>query len=63
MPENIEHLKAIYEEKQAAYNKLCDAYSKAAEAANEIKAMCDAAMADLHEAGQQLLKAMEAEQQ
>lgn len=62
MPENIERLKAIYEEKQATYNKMCDAYRKAADAANEIRAMCDAAMADLHDVGEQLLKAMEAEQ-
>lgn len=60
---NIEHLKAIYEEKQAAYDKLCDAYRKTADAADEIRTMCDAAMADLHEAGEQLLKAMEAKQQ
>ncbi len=59
---NIEHLKAIYEEKQATYNKLCDAYSKAMEAANGIHDMCDAAMADMHEAGQQLLKAMQDQQ-
>ena len=63
MPENIERLKAIYKEKQVTYNKMCDAYRKAADAANEIRAMCDAAMADLHDGGEQLLKAMEAEQQ
>lgn len=62
MPENVERLKAIYEEKQATYNKMCDAYCKAADAANEIRAMCDSAMADLHDVGEQLLKAMEAEQ-
>lgn len=63
MPENIETLKAIYEEKQAAYNKMCDAYMKAMGTAETIKAMTDEAMDDLHEAGEQLLKAMEADQQ
>ena len=60
---NIEYLKAMYAEKQATYNKLCDAYSQAMVAANEIHAMCDTAMNDMHEAGQQLIKAMEAAQQ
>lgn len=60
---NIEHLKAIYEEKQATYHKLCDAYTKAMGAAETIKAMTDEAMDDLHEAGEQLLKAIQADQQ
>ena len=60
---NIEYLKAIYEEKQATYNKLCDAYSQAMVTASEIRIRCDTAMNDMHEAGQQLIKAMEAAQQ
>ena len=60
---NIETLQAIYDEKQASYHKLCDAYTKAMGAAETIKAMTEEAMDDLHEAGEQLLKAMEAEQQ
>lgn len=60
---SLETLHAIYNEKQAAYHKLCDAYTKAMGAAETIKAMTDEAMNDLHKAGEQLLKAMEANQQ
>lgn len=57
--QDIEALKLIYEEKQQTYNKLADAYSKAMEAANEIRAMCDEAMEELHKAGENIIRAME----
>lgn len=60
---DIEHLKAVYEEKQSAYHKLCDAYVHAMDAANGIKAMCDAAMDDMHKAGQEFINAAKADQQ
>ena len=60
---DIERLKSIYDEKQAKYQALCDAYGKAAAAAEHIKAMCDEAMADMHVAGQQLLNAVKGDQE
>lgn len=54
----VEILQAVYNEKKAAYNRLCDAYSQAMVAANEIKAMCDAAQDDMFKSGEELLKAM-----
>jgi len=54
----IETLKAIYEEKQAKYQSLCDALNAANEAQRRIKEMCDAAMTDMHKAGEELLGAM-----
>lgn len=59
----IEMLQAVYDEKKAAYSRLCDAYSKAMEAANEIKAMCDEAQDDMLKSGEKLLKAMKVMQQ
>lgn len=56
--ENVELLKAIYEEKQAKYQALCDAVEAANEAQRRIKALCDEAMADMHKAGEELLNAM-----
>lgn len=56
--DNIELLKAIYEEKQAKYQALCDAVEAANEAQRSIKALCDEAMADMHKAGEELLNAM-----
>ena len=59
----IEMLQAIYDEKKVAYQRLCNAYSKAMEAANEIKVMCDDAQDDMLKSGEKLLKAMKAMQQ
>ena len=56
---NIEQLQAIYNEKQAKYQALCDAAAAAYEAHQSIKAMCDEAMQDMHEAGKELLAAMQ----
>jgi hypothetical protein len=55
---DIETLKAVYEEKQAAYQSLCDAVEAAYNAHRDIKALCDKAMAEMHKAGEELLKAV-----
>lgn len=60
--ENFETLKAVYEQKQAKYQALCDAAAAAYEAHQAIKAMCDEAMADMHKAGQEMLEAMSKQQ-
>ena len=54
----VEILQAVYEEKQAKYQALCDAVAAAYEAHQSIKALCDEAMADMHKAGEELLSAM-----
>lgn len=54
----VEILRAVYEEKQAKYQALCDAVAAANDSCQCIKAMCDDAMADMHKAGEELLKAM-----
>lgn len=54
----VEKLKAIYKEKEAKYQSLCDAVAAAYEAHQAIKAMCDEAMVDMQEAGEELLTAM-----
>jgi hypothetical protein len=48
----------VYEEKQAAYQSLCDAVEAAYNAHQDIKALCDKAMAEMHKAGEELLKAV-----
>ena len=55
----IEMLQAVYDEKKAAYIRLCEAYSKAMEAVNEIRVMCDEAQDDMFKSGEKLLKAMQ----
>ena len=54
----VEKLKAIYKEKEAKYQALCDAAAAVYEAHQAIKAMCDEAIADMQEAGEELLAAM-----
>lgn len=54
----VELLQVEYDEKKAAYHRLCDAYSQAMAAANEIKALCDAAQDEMFKSGEELLKAM-----
>lgn len=54
----VEILQAVYEEKQAKYQALCDAVAAAYEAHQTIKALCDEAMVDMHKAGEELLSAM-----
>ena len=56
----VEILRAVYEEKQAKYQALCDAVAAAYEAHQSIKALCDEAMEDMHKAGEELLSAMKA---
>lgn len=58
--QNVETLKAIYEEKQAKYQALCDAVAAAYEAHQSIKALCDEAMADMQKVGGELIEAMKA---
>lgn len=60
--QDIDALKLIYKEKQQTYNKLTDAYTQAMCAANEIRAMCDEAMNELHKAGEDIIRAMESAQ-
>lgn len=56
--QNVEALKALYEEKQAKYHALCDAVAAAYEAHQAIKAMCDEAMVDMQKTGEEMLAAM-----
>lgn len=56
----VEKLEAIYKEKEAKYQALCKAAGAAYEAHQAIKALCDEAMADMNEAGKELLSAMKA---
>lgn len=58
--QDVETLKAIYEEKQAKYHALCEAAGAAYEAHQAIKAMCDEAMADMQKVGGELIEAMKA---
>lgn len=55
---DIKTLEAIYKEKQAKYSALCDAAAEAFEAHKTIKAMCDEAMKEMHEAAEDYLTAM-----
>lgn len=58
--QEVETLKAIYEEKQAKYQALCDAVAVAYEAHESVRRLCEKAMIEMHEAGEELLKAMKA---
>lgn len=60
--QDIEKLKAVYEEKEAKYQALCKAAGVVYEAHQAIKALCDEAMADMQEAGVELIDAMKAQQ-
>lgn len=55
---DIKTLEAIYKEKQVKYSALCDAAAAAFEAHQTIKAMCDEAMKEMHEAAEDYLTAM-----
>jgi len=55
---DIKTLEAIYKEKQTKYSALCDAAAAAFEAHQTIKAMCDEAMKEMHEAAEDYLTAM-----
>ena len=52
---DIETLKAIYEEKQAKYQTLCEAADAAHSAYEAIKELCNVAMDEMHEAGMEYL--------
>lgn len=55
---DLEILEAVYKEKQAKFQALSDAVAAAYEAHQAIKAMCDEAMKEMHEAAEDYLTAM-----
>jgi len=51
-------LEVVYKERQAKYSALCNAAAAAFETHQTIKAMCDEAMKEMHEAAENYLSAM-----